>query len=751
MKTPLIISGWVYLGICLVGAAFSWASSEPAPAPQLLQADRVGAAAVGSQDCRTCHAAVYEAWQTSDHAHANRDLGRADIAAFVTSNHPAEMSVSYTEGEARITLETEDGPRTFAPEHVLGRQPLRQMLLPWDDGGLQVTQLAWDPEELEWFDVFADGRKAGEWGSWTGRGMNWNSSCAYCHMTDFQKNYDAESDTFGSSWAEQGVGCIQCHQPQLSEPPADRTAHCAGLPQEEQVMDNCAACHSRRDDFDGQFRAGDHYAEHYGLQLPVSGNLYYADGQIRDEVFVWASFRHSTMGHAGIRCADCHDPHTNQPILSFENNLLCMRCHTPPGIDGAPPIKPTEHSFHAEGSLGNRCVECHMPQTTYMRRDPRRDHGFWNPDPLLTHELGIPNACAKCHQGLEYDNLGQVINRRVPEGVPELDDEALRVAAQEWWGEDMNAAARARARAIAPVFSGEATSPEALLAELGKAENPYWMATYLELLLPWAAVEDVQREVQRLAAHPEPIVRAKVAMLAGQGNAEELLRGFQRDPVRSVRIAAARARPDLLEPGSALDAEWTRYLDYHSDQPAGALARGQYAQLRGDYPEAVRWLRRAIGYDPHSSGLRHSLALGLSASGNTSDALPQLRKAMELEPANAVFPYHAGLALAELGELVEAGAMFRKATELNPGFARAWYNLGLLAAQLGDVESAIADLRKAEAADPGNADYPYARATLHLRQRQSREAAEALQRALVNDPQHGPTRALIQRLRQRAP
>ena len=38
-----------------------------------------------------------------------------------------------------------------------------------------------------------------------------------------------------------------------------------------------------------------------------------------------------------------------------------------------------------------------MPVTTYMQRHPRHDHGFTIPDPLLTKQFGVPNACNKCH------------------------------------------------------------------------------------------------------------------------------------------------------------------------------------------------------------------------------------------------------------------------------------------------------------------------------------------------------------------
>ena len=44
-----------------------------------------------------------------------------------------------------------------------------------------------------------------------------------------------------------------------------------------------------------------------------------------------------------------------------------------------------------------------MPVTTYMQRHPRHDHGFTVPDPQLTKELGIPNACNRCHADKDAD------------------------------------------------------------------------------------------------------------------------------------------------------------------------------------------------------------------------------------------------------------------------------------------------------------------------------------------------------------
>src|SRR5690606_10264449 len=71
---------------------------------------------------------------------------------------------------------------------------------------------------------------------------------------------------------------------------------------------------------------------------------------------------------------------------------LCNRCHVPSVYDTP------EHHHHPDTSqAGSKCVDCHMPERTYMVVDPRRDHSFQLPRPDLTVEIGIPNVCNRCH------------------------------------------------------------------------------------------------------------------------------------------------------------------------------------------------------------------------------------------------------------------------------------------------------------------------------------------------------------------
>src|SRR5207245_10391117 len=104
--------------------------------------------------------------------------------------------------------------------------------------------------------------------------------------------------------------------------------------------------------------------------IPEETALFYPDGQVREEDYEFAPFLGSRMYAAGVRCLDCHEPHSAKPLAS--DNSLCTRRHEPP-ITPAPKIDAATHSHHRAGGGGDRCVDCHMPATIYMQRHSRRD------------------------------------------------------------------------------------------------------------------------------------------------------------------------------------------------------------------------------------------------------------------------------------------------------------------------------------------------------------------------------------------
>ena len=695
-----------------------------------------------SAKCMECHSDIHQGWHGSHHGQANRlvDMTKDSLPFSGKKFHSGAQDWSFTKDSGELTVTANDKDHKVGM--AIGIDPLIQYLVAASDGKWQTPNAAWDPHKEEWFDVFSgDRRTEADWGHFLGRGMNWNTQCAWCHMTDYQKNYDVKTDTYQSHWKEMGVGCTQCHGNMAEH--ADKDSGCLiDLKKQrdlketnpDHIYDNCATCHSRRTAFDDNFKVGDHFGDHFGLQLPTQERLYYPDGQVKDEDYVWASLRISNMGHKGVRCGDCHDLHTNQLKLPVENNQLCMSCHaggTNGRISGAIVIDPLNHSHHGAGSAGNSCVECHMTHTTYMGRDPRRDHGFHVPDPQMTKEHGIPNACNKCHTDQDADW-------------------AIKWT-KEWYGDKMNSPERlrqrARTRAIANAYSGQPDSIDALLTAFDNEQNPYWQASLLEIMTPWATDTRVQYHARNAANHEDSIVRAAGCRLMGfSAENEPWLKPMLQDSIKEVRLAAAWSHRALLDEASANMKELKDSVLFSADQPSGAMRMMQMAFEKGNLKEAEAWITRAISLDKTSPGTYADYAVLLGQMGRTDEALIQLEKARKLDPQNPQFPYLMALTYGELGQKDKVEELLRESLKLNENNERAWYNLGLILAEQEKLDEAIQSIQVSEQINPQNPAYPYALATLHLRKGDKAAAFEACRTVLGIDRNHQDAMNLLGRI-----
>jgi len=725
MKPLWIYSLVAWLGLTaflISGLGGCKPSAPPSAAPVAAKPAATAADPPSSQSCRECHADVFDAWKNTDHALANRLPQPEHLAAL--ASFP---------GGVPAALAATGATSASGPLMILGNKPVWQLLVPAPGGRWQAHEVAHDPARGEWVNVFGnEQRRPGEWGHWTGRGMNWNTMCAQCHMTGYKPNYDAATDSFHSTWVEQGIGCIQCHGEPAPGHGRPGSAHVPLDPfkgDRSLMMQTCAPCHARNEALTATFKPGDNYHDHYRVSLPVVAGTFYPDGQQRDEDFNWTSVLLSRMGHAGVSCLDCHDPHTNKTILPVQNNALCMQCHSSPGrvMPGgaiAVPIEPLAHSRHAEGSAGNSCVACHMPTTTYMQRSPRHDHGWLKPDPLLTRELGIPNSCSKCH---EKEGLDWVITK-----------------ADAWYGGKLDSRQRARARAVAAAQAGRPEAPRALLDLLEKEDIPAWRATYLDLLAPAIEQPAVRSAAESSLTAATPLERAAaVRLLAPLPEARPLLRPLLQDPVRLVRLDAALALTDELPATSSARTELDAYFNLTRDQPLGLVRIGFDQANRGQLDDAAVTLERAAKWDPSSSGLQEQRGQLDLVRRRPADAAARFIEAARLAPADALPAYYAALAFAEAGQLADAEGSLRTAVQRDPALDRAWYNLGLLLAQKGDRADGLAALATAEKVNPRTPDYPYAAATLHWQAGDREAARAAARRALAIDPDHAQSRQLL--------
>ena len=628
----------------------SSAAVQPAEKPSAFVKESeavVFARYAGSKACRDCHAKAFAAWEKSHHGLAERPVDPAlDRPAFdpprAIKHGSLTSSAREREGRFEVITQGADGKvQPFAAARAIGVYPLVQYLIASTNGLLQSTELAWDPAKQEWFNVYGEeDRQPGEWGHWTGRGMNWNFMCASCHNTRLRRNYLPATDGYATTMVEPGVGCESCHGPM-----ADHVAWQKEHPQKglkdptarrlstNEMFQTCGTCHARRAELTGDFVPGEQFANHFSLTIVDDTDLYYPDGQVRDEDYEYASLLSSKMWASGVRCVHCHDPHSGKTIL--QGDALCLQCHSAP-TPPAPRIDPARHSFHKPGTPGDRCVDCHMPLTPYMQRHWRHDHGFTIPDPLLTKQFAVPNACNRCH------------TNQTPDWSLEW--------TEKWYGRKLERPTRARAQTIAKARLADSAVVPALRTFSREEPIPLWRASATLLLQRWAGQSEVMESLVSALRDPDPMVRQMaVRSLENQMPTDQrvtpAIKALLDDPVRLVRIQAAWALRATIDTNSIAGRDLMTFLINGADHAGGAMQLGVFFFDRGLPQEALFWFSRAIGWDGNSAPFRDTMAIALSQVGRFQEAVQQLESACRLAPREALYRYRLGLAYNEVQRL----------------------------------------------------------------------------------------------------
>lgn len=631
--------------------------------------DQKNTAYSNSQKCFECHKQEFDEWKNSHHGLAER------------------MISPKLDHEALKKLQKDNQGKLDTPERVIGHDPLRQFLVKFPGGRYQTLDTAYDPKRKEWFNVFGkEDRRPGEWGHWTGRGMNWNSNCASCHNTNVQKNYDEKTDSYNTTISEMAVSCESCHGP-LKEHGEIKKA--PKKFNKEQIIETCATCHSRRQELTGEFKPGDSFYDHYSLSIVDGSDIFYSDGQVKGENYEYSSFLGSKMYEKGVRCIDCHNPHTAK--VRLPGNLMCMKCHDG-GDSKIPAIDPKKHSFHQIDSLylkndlkkleerdkrkvakmGGECINCHMPQTLYMERHWRHDHGFTIPDPKLTKDHQIPNACNRCHQDKNADW-------------------AIKWT-QKWYGKKMDRSTRERAEIISKVKIGDQSSILKLMEMAKEEKSHYWKAVAINLLGPFSQDISIKNLLINFLDDSHPLVREKAAQFFEGDIPKKILK----DPSRSVRFNAQWALRSNLDLQSPEGLEMEKILNFRSDQPVGRLQKGAFFLARGNSSEALLNYKKASEWDPFSAPIHHDMAIILAGQNRLDEAVIHLKRACELEPKDAEHRYKLALAQNELGNKMDAIKSLKIAVKLDQNHARAWYSLGLSLNSIGKKKEAKEALRRAQ-------------------------------------------------------
>lgn len=608
---------------------------------------------VGTQTCANCHSGEAQAWAGSDHALAwtlpdeTTVLGDFDDAIFKRKGVTTRFF--RRNGEYFIETQGADGKNaTFKVTGVAGVRPLQQYLLATEGGRVQAFDIAWDVEKKRWYDVFpTQNRPPGDGLHWTGPYKNWNGRCAECHATGFEKNYNASTRTYASRQAEIGVGCEACHGPGSAHvswakaPDAYDPAAWPGLSPKgftidfaagtaETEVQQCAACHSLRETFVGGSPVpGTPYHDAYRLALLRDG-LYQPDGAIEDEVYVYGSFLQSKMSAKGVRCSDCHN--TKTTALKAQGNAVCAQCHSPTGNPRFPSLTLAEydnpsHTFHPKNTAGAKCVACHLIERVYMGNDGRRDHSFRIPRPDLSSVTGASNSCTDCHTDRDAAWAAVEIAQRYPDS-------------------------KRRGPHFSQTFAAARTNPVAnadiLMGFAAYDGLPGIVRASALELLQSAANEAIAATAAPLINDKDPLVRAAAIALQQGATPADLVRrivpAFD-DPVRSVRIAAARAfvkvpvarlPAPIAKAAENASSEWRASLIAKTDFPETLMVLGGASLASRKVRAAERAFREAVQLDPQLIQAWMLITRILAATGDRDGARAALNDALAANPSNQI-------------------------------------------------------------------------------------------------------------------
>ncbi|KLU01901.1 TPR domain protein [Rhodopirellula islandica] len=378
----------------------------------------------------------------------------------------------------------------------------------------------------------------------------WNRTCSRCHSTHPRERSNEQTLEWDTRVAEFGIACEACHgegkghvlrhsnrededseESLTTEAVTDLVVNPAKL-SKRRSADVCGQCHSVfLPDYDvvslqeyeqtgNPFRPGDRLDE-IGFSRVVRatdehrdsetfqrwsemedvGGAFWSDGMPRIAGREYNGLIESACFQQGeMTCLSCHQMHPPEvpgtdretQLASWRNDQLgqgmagddaCLQCHAEMGE------QIEMHTHHAVDSHGSRCMNCHMPHTTYGLLKTIRSHQISSPSIEQSRVSDRANACSLCHldRGFHWvanhlhDWYGQPLpDREAPGNEVDLSTSALHLLSGD-----------AAQRAVQVAAMGWAPAQEASGTE--------WMEPYLLLALndPYDAIRIVAEKSLR--------------------------------------------------------------------------------------------------------------------------------------------------------------------------------------------------------------------------------------------------------------
>ena len=659
---------------------------------------------VGDKACLSCHAKEVKEWKGSDHDLAMMEANESSVLGDfnnATLNYNGIISTFFKKDDKfMVNTDSEDGAlKEYEIAYTFGVYPLQQYMIKFPKGNVQVMDIAWDSRKKEeggqrWFHIHKDDNvTAGDVLHWTGQNLNWNYMCADCHSTNLKKNYDEKTKAYHTTWDVMNVSCEACHGPASKHMDWAKTPHKVLKNKgfalsfknkkwkwdvntkekkgaaDHQELEVCAKCHSRRSQLDDDYVPGDKFSDHY-LAVQLEQNLYFPDGKIQDEVYVYDSFLQSKMYAKGVTCTDCHNPHTLK--RKAEGDKVCAKCHAEEKYTAA------SHHKHKEGGKGASCVSCHMPARIYMGVDSRNDHSFRKPRPDISVKMKeVPNACNLCHT--------------------DKDAQWAADAMKKWYGK-IPVGKQNFAHSLQSLRDHDTSAPKELFNILTSNAPDIAKATATAYLGSYPSKQTYMTTLQMLRRSDPQIRRSALIALESFPPKMRMKKTFEmlNDPVKIVRMEAARQMATFplgdVDPKikatleKAFD-EYEKILLFTAERPESQVSLGVFYGNQKMFKKAEKAYVEALRLQPQFVPAYINYSNFLLNQNRAKEALDVLEKGIKNVPNIGILHHALGLWYVRNKESEKAVAELKKASEISANNARFAY---VYAISLGDKDPAKA-------------------------------------------------------------
>ena len=407
---------------------------------------------IGSNNCQSCHADIYEQWKGSSHANAGGPANPTNVIA-PFDGKPIILSdaIVYPEvvGETyQFRMEKRNGTpiQTIKVESVVGKGLMvnggtQTFFGKFPDGTYRFLPFDYSKHEDEWFIQL---RKDETWVKIRPEFVlddlyNWPphrvigeindlSNCQQCHGSQIIAK--KVNDVYDVKFTSLEINCESCHGPAkkhaiimsnivdgiINSTDDIAMVSAVGL-STDKSLDMCFQCHAVKTPLRDDYLPGEELHEFYSLKLPLLGNEnpFGANGRIKTFGYSLNHLYSDCYINGSMDCTSCHNPHSNdyQDIAGnalidrFDDNQ-CLSCHVTKSLDI------TAHTFHEEKSEGSSCIACHMPTRQHLAigneiKYKRSDHTVSIPRPMFDVSQGFESACQQCHTDISEPKLQSIV------------------------------------------------------------------------------------------------------------------------------------------------------------------------------------------------------------------------------------------------------------------------------------------------------------------------------------------------------